>query len=145
MTQRGAYQVYPKPSSFITNIMKAINGEYSAVTCYEHLAQLAPTEQERNQILEIRQDEILHYHVFAHIYMRLTGHQPTPHLIETCPTHYLSGLEYALKDEQETVDFYLELADQAPDPQLKQQFTRIASDEQNHAVWFLYFYTKNRA
>ena len=44
----------------------------------------------------------------------------------------------AFKDEQETVDFYLDLADQTQDQSIKKVFQRAAADEQNHAVWFLY-------
>ncbi|GAA3314104.1 hypothetical protein GCM10020331_005840 [Ectobacillus funiculus] len=44
---------------------------------------------------------------------------------------------------KKTVDFfYLDIADKAQDSYIKKQFRRAATDEQNHAVWFLYFYTK---
>lgn len=135
----------PQGKTFVSELLTAINGEYSAITCYEHLAQLAPNKEEYQQILEIRQDEIKHYHMFTHMYTQLTGQHPTPQLTETCPTEYISGLEYALKDEQKTTDFYLGLADQAPDPLIRQQLLRTASDEQNHAVWFLYYFTKHKA
>lgn len=74
--------------------------------------------------------------------MNLTGRQPSAQMTEPCATEYRSGVEAALKDEQETVDFYRELADSAQDPYVKEQFLRAAADEQHHAVWFLYFYTK---
>ena len=56
----------------------------------------------------------------------------------------LDGLEFALQDEQTTVDFYMEVADGASDPTIKEVFRRAAADEQNHAVWFLYYFTKNK-
>lgn len=122
------------------DIEKAINGEYSAILCYEQLAKLAPSEEIRDQILEIREDEIHHFQIFSHIYMILSGMQAAPHITETCPTEYRAGMEFALKDEQKTVDFYHEIADKAEDPYIIEQFRRAASDEQNHAVWFLYFF-----
>jgi rubrerythrin len=125
--------------SIVNDIAKAINGEYSAIVCYEQLAKMAPNETQRNRILEIRKDEMHHYQVFSHMYRSLTGRQPSPQLTEACATDYQTGVEAALKDEQETVDYYLDISDKVKDPYMKEQFRRAAADEQNHAVWFLYF------
>ncbi|MGY3415598.1 rubrerythrin [Bacillus mycoides] len=46
------------------------------------------------------------------------------------------------QDEQRTVDFYLEIADKTTNQQVKETFRRAAADEQNHAVWFLYYFSK---
>ncbi|MCM3001478.1 ferritin-like domain-containing protein [Paenibacillus cellulositrophicus] len=133
---------YRAPASSIADLEKAINGEYSAIACYERLAGAAPSEEERTQIMEIRKDEIRHYQTFAGLYTSLTGRQPAPVINEPCPSVYRDGLHFAFKDEQNTVDFYHEAADRASDPAVKQAFLRAAADEQNHAVWFLYFITK---
>lgn len=126
----------------VQDISKAINGQYSAIACYTKLAEMAPTEEERKQILEIRQDEIRHYQEFYQIYVAMTGTRPTPQRTETCPVSYREGLQFALKDEQNTVDFYHNIAEKAHDAHIKKKFERAAADEQNHAVWFLYYYTK---
>lgn len=127
----------------ITDIQKAINAEYSAVACYEKLANMAPTQDEKNTILEIQKDEKRHLEEFSRIYMSLTGKQPSYQVIEDCPNHYGAGIEFAFKDEQEAVDFYLDISDKARDLTIKDRFRRAASDEQNHAVWFLFFSSKN--
>ncbi len=129
-------------TALIADIAKAINGEYSAMACYEQLAKMAPNEAEKNRILEIRKDEVRHFQTFSHIYTTLTGRQPAPQIVEKCPSEYRKGLDFAFKDEQETVDFYLDIADRAGDPTIKEQFRRAAADEQHHAVWFLYFLTQ---
>lgn len=134
--------MYSGTDYFIKDIIKAINGEYSAIACYSKLAELASTEEERKQILEIRKDEINHYQTFSQIFVGLTGTQPKPEITETCPASYKGGLQSAIKDEQNTVDFYLDIAEKAQDPYIKKKFKRAAADEQNHAVWFLYYYTK---
>lgn len=124
----------------IRQVEKAINGEYTAIQCYENLAALAPDERQRKQILEIRDDEIKHFQTFTRIYNSLTGRQPQPKMTETCLfDSYAAGLEFAIEDEQETVDFYLEVADGAADRTIRKAFRRAVADEQNHAVWFLYF------
>jgi rubrerythrin len=136
--------LFRQNEKLISDIEKAINGEYSAINCYEKLANLAANEKEKNQINEIRQDEVKHFQQFVQLYTRLTGRQPQPKITEECPDVYLSGLEFALQDEQETVDFYLEIADVASEPSIKEAFRRAAADEQNHAVWFLYYFSKNK-
>jgi rubrerythrin len=127
----------------LNDIQKAINAEYSAVACYEKLAKMAPTEDARDKILEIQKDEKRHLAEFSSIYTNLTGRQPTYQISEDCPDTYDSGIEFAFKDEQEAVDFYLEIADKAQDMTIKDRFRRAASDEQNHAVWFLFFIQRN--
>lgn len=129
-------------SKLVSDIEKAINGEYSAINCYAKLAQLTSNEKEKKRILEIREDEVKHFKLFGQIYTSLTGRQPQPKVNEECPNVYLHGLEFALQDEQKTVDFYLEIADETTNQYIKESFQRAAADEQNHAVWFLYFFSK---
>lgn len=126
-------------SQLISDLQKAINGEFSAVTCYGQLAQMAPNEEIRKKILEIREDERRHLQAFSTFYTNLTGRQPSPQMSEKCANTYVEGLVASFKDEQETVDFYLDIADYAEDISIKETFKRAAADEQNHAVWFSFF------
>jgi rubrerythrin len=137
--------VYRQTNVLIQEIEQAINGEYSAIECYTRLANLASSKKERERILEIREDEVRHYQQFVHIYQRLTGSPPQPKITEECPNSYVKGLKFAIEDEQKTVDFYMEIADKANDPMVQGVFKRAAVDEQNHAVWFLFFFTKAKS
>ncbi|WP_370642818.1 ferritin-like domain-containing protein [Anoxybacillus sp. LAT_33] len=98
-----------------------INGEYSAIHCYA---------------------QFKHFQQFEYIYFSLTGKRPQPKMSEKCPDDFKHGLEIALQDEQQTVDFYLEIVDYMTIPFIKETFRRAAADEQNHAVWFLYYFLK---
>ncbi|MBM7654389.1 ferritin-like domain-containing protein [Neobacillus cucumis] len=129
----------------IQDVEQAVNGEYSAIECYTRLANLASNKKERERILEIREDEVKHYQQFVQIYRGLTGRPPQPKITEECPNSYLKGLMFAIEDEQKTVDFYMDIADKATDPMMRSAFQRAAVDEQNHAVWFLYFFTKGKS
>lgn len=140
----GYIDYYRQTQKIVNDIEKAINGEYSAIQCYQKIANMAKTEEEKNQINEIRNDERKHFQTFSQIYTSLTGRQPQPKVSEECPNTYLRGLEFALKDEQNAVDFYQDIADETNNPQIKEAFRRAASDEQNHAVWFLYYFVKNK-
>ena len=126
----------------ILDLTNAINGEFNAIRFYEHLAQLAPNETVRNRILEIRRDEMRHYQGFSHTYIQLTGQQPSPKITEPLPTNFKSGISTAFKDEQEAVEFYHRVARESNIPYISNQFRSNASDEQNHAVWFLFFITQ---
>jgi rubrerythrin len=136
----GYYEAYIRQTQkLVEKIQKAINGEYSAIQCYKKLANLAPNSKVGNQILEIRKDEINHCQQFTAIYSKLTGQQPTYKITEVCPETYRDGLDFAFQDEQETVAFYLGIAEESQDSTIKEAFRNAAADEQNHAVWFLYY------
>ncbi|MGN2620466.1 ferritin family protein [Bacillus stercoris] len=142
------YSYYPYPVPYredpvlIRNLQKAINGEFSAIQCYRRLAELADRAEVRKQIEEIRRDEIRHLREFSTLYGSITGKHIMPKQTEECPDHFMRGLDAAFKDEQETVDFYLRAAEETSNLKAKGIFTRAARDEQNHAVWFLYYLAK---
>ncbi|MET3695917.1 rubrerythrin [Bacillus oleivorans] len=140
-----SYLYYYRPTDrLVSDVERAINGEYSAIQCYKNIAEMADTKEAKNQIKEIRKDERKHFQQFSQIYLTLTGRQPQPKVSEKCPNTYREALEFAMKDEQETVDFYLDIADQTNNQQIKDIFRRAAADEQNHAVWFLYYLSMTR-
>lgn len=126
--------------SLVKDIEKALNGEYSAIACYNKLADRSPTNEAREQILEIREDEIRHYEAFRNILRQLTGKEPSPKITGSCPEGYQEGVLTSFKDEQKTTDFYYEIERKAQDISIKETFRQAAADEQNHAVWFLYFF-----
>lgn len=136
------YDHYRQNQKLISDLKKAINGEYSATQCYAKLAGMAKSAVQRDQINEILEDEKKHLRQFTHIYRTLTGKQPQPQMTEDCADTFIGGLEASFKDEQKTTDFYHEIADDAADPVIKEVFRRAAFDEQNHAVWFLYYLGK---
>ncbi|WLR56842.1 ferritin-like domain-containing protein [Mesobacillus subterraneus] len=138
------YEHYRQNQKLVNDLIKAINGEYSATQCYAKLAGMAPNAEQRDQINEILNDEKKHLQQFSQIYTTLTGKQPRPMLIEECGESYVAALEASFKDEQRTTDFYHEIADEAADPVIKEVFRRAAYDEQNHAVWFLYYLGKEK-
>ncbi len=123
--------------TLVDDIRKAVNGQYQAIHYYGHLAKMAPDAKNREQIIEIRNDEIHHYETFVHIYRILTGHYPSVTFPEK-PRSYEEGLKFSIQDELESVDFYHSIADRAHDPIIREAFRRAAFDEQQHATMFLY-------
>lgn len=125
-------------------VLKAINGEYEAIHCYEQLIRMAPSQKVREVVTEIRQDEIRHFETFLQIYQQLTGNQPQITKQPSCPHLYMDAIEAAFIDEQQTVDFYHDIASRTSDSTIQSAFKRAAADEQNHAVWFLYFLMRHQ-
>ncbi|WP_345741790.1 ferritin-like domain-containing protein [Priestia flexa] len=73
-------------TKLLSAIQKAINAEYSAVSCYEKLAKLAPTKEERNKIREIQKDEKRHLEEFTRIYIALAEDSPLIKSLNNVPT-----------------------------------------------------------
>ena len=46
------YDWYRQNDKLISDIEKAINGEYSAISCYAKLANMAPSQAEKNKFLK---------------------------------------------------------------------------------------------
>ena len=133
------YSVPVVTHELVGNVMKAIQGEYNAIHFYEKLAALAPTDQIRKLILDIREDEMGHFRGFSYLYKCLTGQHFYPQVTEPMPTNFKSGVLTAFQDEQEASDFYLTVSrEMYYDPSIREEFRYNAADEQRHAVWFLY-------
>ncbi|WP_231877318.1 ferritin-like domain-containing protein [Bhargavaea cecembensis] len=126
-------------SSMIRNLEKAIDGEYQAIYCYEYLANQAPDEDIRQRIMEIRSDEMRHYERFWNVYYSLTNKEYEPKLNEKCPSTYSAGVLAAFLDEQKATEFYLRSMREASAAEVRNAFDSAARDEQNHAVWYLYY------
>lgn len=126
--------------NIVNDLMKTLNGEFQAICFYEYLANCAPNEVIRDRILEIRKDEMRHYAGFAYIYTCLTGMHPTPQLSdEPYPKTFQEGVHAAFIDEQQAVEFYHQVARETQDCFISNAYMQASFDEQNHAVWFLYF------
>jgi rubrerythrin len=124
---------------FIEQLTKAINGEYTAIHCYDQLAKLAPNPAHKERILAIREDELRHFEEFSALYYALTCSPPSPKMNQSCPRSFKQGVILSFQDEQETSDFYRQIADSSHLPYVKKTFGRASADEQRHAVWFLSF------
>ncbi|MCO7176163.1 ferritin family protein [Sporolactobacillus kofuensis] len=120
----------------------AILLERQSLCCIEVLMSQAKTERERHKIAEIREDEVRHEQHFLALYQELSGNNERPPDVKfVCPSSYLEGLRREIEQQQGAGDFYLKSGDTASEERVKTCFYRIAQDEQQHSVWFLYFYT----
>lgn len=127
---------YRPHTHLMDDVTKALNEEFQAIQYYTRLAELAPNAQFRQSILEIRQDEIKHFHWFTKSYKELFGHFAPLTLGVKLPVSFQKGVHDSIKDEQEAVPFYKSIASKISNPQIRQRFIRAANDEGRHAQIF---------
>ena len=147
------YTPYPGDSSsgqsmqlVLQLIREGISGEAQDEMFYDYLIRLAPTEQERQIITGIRNDERKHRRMFRQLYTALTGQQPPvdgqQERFEP-PASYLAGIEQALLGELRAFEkyrtIYLNIS-----PEYRDVIFEIMTDELKHAGYYNWLYAKNK-
>jgi rubrerythrin len=136
--QRGMYGMPQEAdAALINDVIEAIIGEVQAYNFYEKLAELAPTDYERDVINSIQNDEARHYHWFTMIIQRLGGNLPEI-LAGVLPADFMEGLKIAIQDELNAASFYQNIGYNAVDHQMQMHFMHASHDEQRHASWLQY-------
>jgi rubrerythrin len=136
--QRGMFGMPQEADdALINDVIEAIIGEVQAYNFYENLAELAPTDYERDIINSIQNDEARHYHWFTMILQRLGGNLPEIPA-GVLPADFMEGLKIAIQDELNAASFYQNIAYNAVDHQMQMHFMHASHDEQRHASWLQY-------
>ncbi len=127
-------------------IEKALEGETEDRLFYQYLISQAPSQQDRDIIGGIRDDEMKHYLLFRQIYQELTGKAmpPAPEMPFEKPASYCAGLKDALMGEQKAVTRYRRILYAMKDRRHINMLTEIITDELRHFGLYNYLYTKNR-
>ncbi|GED31121.1 MULTISPECIES: ferritin-like domain-containing protein [Brevibacillus] len=127
-------------------IQEAIAGERHDELFYDYLLSVAPTEQEKQVITGIRNDERKHNSYFRQIYTQLTGQRPrVSEEGETFqkPASYLDGIEQALMGELKAFEKYRVIYKYIP-VQYRDTIFEIMTDEMKHASYYNWLYAKNK-
>ncbi len=126
-------------------IRRAISGEQNDRRFYEYLISIAPTQEEKNIIASIRDDELGHFDLFRQIYKDITGKYPVPLGDEEFeePESYLEGIEQALFGELKAVELYRQIYYGLKTREHRDILFEIVTDELKHASKWNYLYTKN--
>ncbi len=127
-------------------IRKAVEGEREDELFYEYLISKAPSEEERNIIRSIRDDERKHFRLFRQLYFELTG-QTLPPPKEAAferPNTYCAGIQKALFGELGAVERYRRILFAMQNRRHINIMTEIITDEQKHATKYNYIYAKNK-
>lgn len=126
-------------------ILEAISGENEDRLFYSYLIANAPSEEDRQLIEGIRNDEIGHFRMFDQLYHELTGMQVPQVQSEefNMPASYCEGLRNALIGEQNAVRKYRNILYALQNRIHINMLTEIITDEIRHGILYNYLYSKN--
>lgn len=125
-------------------IRTAVEGEKGDQLFYEALIQQAPTQQDRDIITSIRNDEMKHNQLFRQLYHQLTGQDIPPSKEEPVhtPASYREGLQQAFFGELKAVEKYRTIRQGLTSTYHRDILFEIITDEQKHADLYLYLLNK---
>ncbi len=126
-------------------IQQAVAGENEDRLFYSFLIENAPTEEDREIISGIRDNEISHNGWFRQLYQELTG-KPVPEVPGeefTPPEDFCDGLARALLGEQNAVTKYRKILYAMQNRVHINMLTQIITDEIRHGILYSYLFTKN--
>ncbi|PIC82583.1 rubrerythrin [Sporosarcina sp. P1] len=127
-------------------MFEAVQGEKEDRLFYEYLISVAPTQDDKEIISSIRDDEIRHNLMFKKMYKDFTGQEVMDVTAEDFkkPASYIEGIQQALFGELKAVEKYREIRKGLPDRQNRDIVFDILTDELKHAAKYNFLYTENR-
>ena len=130
----------------LTLIHDSIQDEAEDELFYSYLISIAPTQNEKDIITSIRDDERKHNKMFREIYKHFTGQEvPTPKNVTfNRPNSYKEGLTQALFGELSAVERYRDVRAGLPTEYYRDMVFEILTDELKHADKYNYLISLNR-
>ncbi|PCL94056.1 rubrerythrin [Paenibacillus lautus] len=126
---------YKSLEEALTLIEQAVSGEREDELFYDYLISMAPTRQEKEIIISIRDDERKHNRMFRMIYEAFTGRaiqSPTEVQFQK-PESFIEGVEKALMGELKAVERYRNIRAGLPNRYYRDMVFEILTDELKHA------------
>ncbi|MPN07200.1 hypothetical protein SDC9_154466 [bioreactor metagenome] len=119
----------------VDEISKAAIGEAQAYNFYQRLAELAKSEQQRQVIFQVQQDESKHYRWFITFLRRLGVQELNIPAVEL-PVEFEAGLKMAINNELNAADLYENISYKATSKLVSLHFLHASHDEKRHAAAF---------
>ncbi len=127
----------------VTMVKNSISDEAEDAAMYEVLINMAPTEEAKEIITNIRDDEKIHNRILREVFTELTG-VVLPNLPETTnypKITYIDGIKKAFMGELKAVEKYREILTYMPNKELYNKILYIMTDEMKHAIKYNYLIT----
>ena len=126
-------------------VKDAIQGEREDELFYDYLISVAPTQEEKNIITDIRNDERRHNKMFRQIYKAFTCQEVAPpaDVKFDKPKSYIEGIKKALFGELAAVEKYRDIRAGLPYRYYRDMVFEIITDELKHADKYNYILTIN--
>ncbi|RSL34089.1 cupin domain-containing protein [Salibacterium salarium] len=120
----------------VESILAGIKGEAEAIDFYSRLADAAPNEEHKNDILRALEDEKVHLQQFTDLYISLTGRQPVYDIDNVTFNTYNEGLKKAYEAELKDYEEYRKSYAFTQHTPFRDVFLRAGTDEIEHAERF---------
>ncbi|MBU5482861.1 ferritin-like domain-containing protein [Clostridium sp. MSJ-11] len=126
-------------------IKEAVQDERNDELTYDYLIKMAPTKEEKEIIMSIRNDERKHRKWFKEIYKCYTGQDIESTDCEKFvkPKSYVEGIKRALFGELAAVEKYRIIRMGLPNRYQRDILLEILTDEMKHATKYNYILTMN--
>ncbi|WP_195573880.1 ferritin-like domain-containing protein [Paenibacillus sp. 1001270B_150601_E10] len=130
----------------IQHTAEAVQGEREDELFYQYLISVAPTQEQKDIIASIRDDERKHNQMFRQIYRDFTGQELQPSNGETFtkPESYIKGIQQALFGELKAVERYRVIWQCLPEGKYRDMLFEIITDELKHASKYNFLFTLNK-
>jgi len=127
----------------VTMIKNSVTDELEDAAMYEALINIAPTEEAKEIITSIREDEKIHNRLLREIFTKLTGVvlPPSSGNANYEKLTYLDGIKKAFMGELKAVEKYREILSYMPSKELYNKILYIMTDEMKHAMKYNYLIT----
>lgn len=144
----GDYNMYSQQNDLMQCLLlikSSVKGEKEDEMFYDYLIKLAPTEEEKEIIKSIRDDERKHNLMFRKIYKDFTGEEikDVDKVEFTKPRSYIEGIKKALFGELKAVEKYRKIRQGLPYTQYRDMLFEIITDEIKHAIKYNYILNLN--
>lgn len=138
-------KMYKSMKKAIASARNSIKDEKADVFFYDYLISIAPDEEDRKIISEIRDDEKKHEEMLRELYANYTGNEYEYDGEKDFekPADYYNGLKRAFFGEIAAAERYRDIRAGFPDMFHRDMVFEIMTDEMEHADKFNYLLNKN--
>lgn len=136
-------------NQLITGVKNSVGNEKDDEIMYTSLAQMAPDDEQKEIILSIKDNEMVHNRIFRKIFTELTGVVLQENAMNT-PSNtannktYMEMLKDAFMGELAAIERYRELLAYAPNMEIYSMIMYAMTDEIRHALKYNYLMMLNK-
>ncbi|WP_406687143.1 cupin domain-containing protein [Rossellomorea vietnamensis] len=121
------------PQHLVNTLLNGISRKASTADLYDRLAWAAPTSEERQNLMRMKEDEERHWWELTNLYTSLTDTQPS-YQVERIPFHsYRDGLQRGYEAKLEDYELYRICSMQAQHSTVYEVLVNTCRDEWGHA------------
>lgn len=135
-------------NELINGVKNSVGNEKDDEIMYTTLAEMAPDDDQREIIISIKDNEMVHNRIFRKIFTELTGVVLQENAMNTPTTantkSYMDMLKDAFMGELKAIERYRELLAYAPNMEIYSMIMYVMTDEIRHALKYNYLMMLNK-